>query len=127
MKVIGGALLAALVLAGCASTTQSSAAEPSLPPNLQLGDCAGPIGNVRAAFDLAHARDLWSHIPRFLGAPELEVDDPAHVVVYDRPMKMDITGRPGASGPQTFDNVVCVSIHGDPTYYPSVDLSVLNP
>jgi hypothetical protein len=93
----------------------------------RLGACGGPIGNVRAAFDLAHARDLWNHIPGFLGAPELEIDDPAHVVVYDAPMKMDITGKPRASGRQTFDHVVCVAIHGDQTYYSSVDLSVVKP
>ena len=127
VNVIVGALLAAVIVAGCASAAPSFSAEPTLPPEVQLGPCGGPIGNVRAAFDLAHARDLWSHIPGFLGAPELEVDDPAHVVVYDRPMQIDITGKPRASGPQTFDHVVCVAIGGDPTYYSSVDLSVVNP
>jgi hypothetical protein len=93
----------------------------------RLGACGGPVGNVRVAFDLDHARDLWAHIPGFLGAPELEVDDPAHVVVYDGPVAIDITGRPRAHGPQTFDHVVCVAIHGEQTYYSSVDLSVVTP
>ena len=94
---------------------------------MQLGACGGPAGNVRTVFDLAHARDLWNHIPGFLGAPELEVDDPAHVVVYNGPMRIAITGKPGASAQQLFEHVVCVAIGGEPTYYSSVDLSVVNP
>jgi hypothetical protein len=97
----------------------------------RLGACAGPVSNVRVAFDLAHARDLWAHIPGFLGAPELEIDKPAHVVVYDRPLQIDGPGRPqlpnGSSGPRTASNVVCVEIAGETTYYTSVDLSVVTP
>lgn len=96
----------------------------------RLGACAGPQGNVRVAFELAHARDLWDHIPGFLKAPELEVDDPAHVVVYDGPVVMEAHGRPrqdNTPGPMRIDHVVCVAIAGDPTYYTSVDLSVVTP
>ena len=101
----------------------------------RLGDCAGPPGKVGVAFDLVQARDLWQHIPGFLKAPELEVDAPAHVVVYDGPVTLAVSAgsltRPGA-GPGDFvdrdyENVVCVAIGGDPTYYSSVDLSVVKP
>lgn len=96
-----------------------------------LAGCAEPVGNVRASFDLAHARDLWSHIPKFKGAPELEIDAPAHVVVYAGPVRIQIAGKPGSvdttNGVPAFNHVVCVSIGGEPTYYANVDVSVVNP
>ena len=99
--------------------------------NPQLRGCGGPVGNVRVAFDLDHARDLWAHIPGFLGAPELEVDAPAQVVVYDGPVQVDGPGRPrlpnSSAGPRKVSNVVCVAIAGEPTYYVSVDLAVVRP
>ena len=79
---------------------------------------------------MQHARDIWQHIPGFLKAPELERDDPAFVVVADRPVFLPTTGGDlgGAGRPRVADaDVVCVAIKGEPTYYTSVDLRVVRP
>jgi hypothetical protein len=76
------------------------------------------------AFPLDHARDIWSHLPKFGQAPELDVDQPAFVAVYSGPVNIRFTGNPraGALGaPVT--NLVCVVVNGSPNYYPGVDLT----
>jgi hypothetical protein len=129
-----GALLGILLLTLVGLSVAS--ATPQTDP--RLGTCAGPQGKVLVAFDMTRARDLWLHIPGFLKAPELETDDPAHVVVYDGQVRLATTGSDlnggsaggaaaAASRSQLIDNVVCVAIAGVPTYYSSVDLTTVTP
>lgn len=87
---------------------------------------------VKAAFAMAHASDFWLHFPNAGKAPELEIADPAFVVVFDGPVARPLTGPVGGQGQQTAtsdlrDNVVCVVIGGSPTVYSEVDLSGMQP
>lgn len=101
--------------------------------NPNQGACDGPPGKVDVAFDISHARDLWAHIPGFLSAPELEIDKPAHVVVYSGKVTLAVGGGSLGGGAKAavvnrdYDGVVCVAIDGVPTFYSSVDLSVVRP
>jgi hypothetical protein len=114
---VGLALLAALAWAATVRGTDA-----------RLGACAGPEGKVAVSFDLEHARDIWGHIPGFKKAPELEVDSPAHVVVYEGPVIWSTGGNPMAEdNPDEETNVVCVAIGDVPIYYTSVDLTTVKP
>ena len=90
--------------------------------------CGGLVGDVVGAFEMAHARDYRAHLPAMGAAPELDVDDPAFVVLFraDHPLG---AGRPGVGTPAprlagTRD--VCVLVGFDPVtaplyVYPEVD------
>lgn len=53
-------------------------------------------------------------------SPELDVDSPAFVVLFDGPVPLPFSGGPpGPSGPAT--GVVCVVVEGQSTYYVNVD------
>jgi hypothetical protein len=96
----------------------------TLPRDARLDECfAGPdSGNhVVAAFDMAHARDFWDYFPAAGMAPELEVDQPAFVVVLSAPVNIPVFGGPGAHPPAT--NAVCVLLEdGTVNVYTDVNL-----
>ena len=122
-RVLAAALLAPIFLGACAAP---SAVRPAWSPN--LGICPGPVNLVIAAFDLTHARDLWQHIPHFKGAPELEIDTPAHVVVYSQFLPGEYEENPMALyTADTRGGEVCVVINGDQTYYTNVDTTGVVP
>ena len=77
------------------------------------------------AFSLDRASDIWSHLPNCGAAPELQIDQPAYVAVYTRPVHVKFTGNPKGGttlgGPVT--NLVCVVVNGSPNYYPGADLT----
>ncbi len=66
-----------------------------------------------AAFEMSRARDFWTHFPNAARpAPELEVESPAYVVVFDGPTHVTglSTRKGGSDGltTQLLDGVVCV-------------------
>jgi hypothetical protein len=80
--------VAALVLAGSIALAGCSLApRPGDPNRLVKEDprvlgCGIPIGEMWMAFPMARARDFTSHFPGWSeGAQELEVDDPALVII----------------------------------------------
>jgi hypothetical protein len=101
----------------------------------RLADCGAEVpGNrVLTTFDLAHARDFWLRFPAAGKAPELDVDDPAFVVVFDGPATQPLMApAPDSSSgvaltSATRDNVVCVVIAGEPNLYSGVDMAGFKP
>jgi hypothetical protein len=92
--------------------------------------CAGPQAEVLGAFEMQHARDYRLHVPAMGRSPELEVDDPAFVVIY---RGRNPLSRPGVwpdplSDPARRD--VCVLVGADVAaatlnVYPGVDITGL--
>jgi hypothetical protein len=89
-------------------------------PDPRIAACGGSGGGkVLTAFEMPRARDFWSHFPAApREAPELEVDTPVFVVVFDGPTMVR-----GA----VLDDVVCVlmppsDLHpqGEPLVYHDV-------
>jgi hypothetical protein len=64
--------------------------------NLELARCGAPLATALAVFQMEHARDYRLHLPAMLLSPELDVDDPAFVVVYG---EMQPFGGGGAAPP----------------------------
>ena len=84
---------------------------------------------VFAELDLAHATDIWSHLPGLKGAPELQaVEGPVHVIAFNgRHMGIPAAGRtqPRKTG---YDHVVCiVTEDGDTSYYSNVSFEGYHP
>jgi len=78
---------------------------------------ADALGNqVRAEFPLAKSRDFGTHFPSAGGGPELNVDSPAVVVVFQNPYVFFRDGK-------EYQDVVCVVIDGVPNLYPQVPLA----
>jgi hypothetical protein len=103
---------------------------------------AGVMGTPQTAFPMTHARDYAIHIPRLGRSPELEVDAPAYVVVFQGNIELAVVGAPApqdeagnalpgpdtaASGMRTISNVVCIVVDGVPNYYGPVDKAGLRP
>lgn len=84
-------------------------------------DCGAstPGNEVLAVIELPRARDFWTRLPSAAGAPELENDQPALLVVFKGDYTWFRTG-------QVFQRVVCVYQDGYPHIYPNVDLSGAN-
>jgi hypothetical protein len=98
----------------------------------RLNLCPVSGNRVLATFEIQKARDYARVIPRMLRSPELEVDSPAFVVLFDGPASLTVHGAPpannaprGESRPvvQKFDGVVCVVVDGSATIYSDVDIS----
>lgn len=60
--------------------------------------CGGQDAGILAVFTMAHARDYQRHLPAMLLSPELDVDDPATVVVYNATNPFPPTGGAPAAG-----------------------------
>jgi hypothetical protein len=92
----------------------------------RIAACLGTAAPVQYAFEMAHARDYQRHLPAMLLSPELDVDDPAFVVVFAAgarivggapPPASDATSAPANS------RSVCVLVAGVPNLYENVDIS----
>ncbi|MER3418561.1 MAG: hypothetical protein C4343_05595 [Chloroflexota bacterium] len=84
-------------------------------------DCGAstPGNEVLTVIELPRARDFWKRLPAAAGAPELENDQPALLVVFKGDYTWFRTG-------QVYRNVVCVYQDGYPHIYPNVDLRGAN-
>jgi hypothetical protein len=78
-------------------------------------------------FEMTHARDYHRYFPAMLLAPELDVDDSAVVVVFDKDLEGPLTvgfGQPAT--PQPGRRFVCVIVgNSDPILYGDVDITGL--
>lgn len=96
----------------------------------RLGICTiGLPADMEFVFPMAHARDYRSYLPRMGVSPELEVDEPASVVVYREGWQ-----GPGSGGglgaerqsPTPGRRFVCVLVQGgEPNLYSDVDIAGL--
>ncbi len=100
---------------------------PPLPPNPaafagdpRLDACFGDAGEVEAAFEMRAARDYQRHLPGMLRSPELEVDDPAFVVVFAGDVSLPRVQPASGEG-----QIVCVLVGDTPNVYVGVDTSGL--
>lgn len=114
--VVAGTGVALLLAAGLA--TQINAARLV---DQRVNDCglSTPGNQVSAIIDLDHARNFWHRFPAALGAPELDNDNPALLVVFRGDYTWFRTG-------QVFQNVVCVYQDGYPHIYPNVNFGGAN-
>jgi len=95
----------------------------------RLAACFGTAGPVGFAFEMPHARDYQRHFPAMLLSPELDVDEPAFVVVFasDAPPLVggarppSATIDPGPSNPN--ERWVCILVGGTPNVYENVDIT----
>lgn len=89
---------------------------------------ADPANKVMARFDLPAARLFWTRFPNAGRAPELEVDQPATIFVFDGPTTHPLMLAPDDPGGAVVvtravrDRVVCVYVDGVPNVYSNVDL-----
>jgi hypothetical protein len=95
----------------------------------RLARCFGGAGHVEFVFEMTHARDYQRYFPHMLLAPELDVDDPAFVVVFDADFPgVETVGGVGAVRKtlQPGHRYVCAIVrNGDPTLYADVDITGL--
>ena len=105
---LAGALSLGIVVAAQLTAT---------PVDQRVYDCglSTPGNQVAAVIDLDRARDFWQRLPAAAGAPELENDNPALLVVFRGDYTWFRTGK-------VFQNVVCVYQNGSPNIYPNVDM-----
>jgi hypothetical protein len=91
--------LGAVILAPRFGSVGGPAGAPTW--NKELARCGASLETAFAVFSMDRARDYRLHLPAMLLAPELDVDDPAFVVVY---AAMQPFGGGGAAPPpgQTF-------------------------
>lgn len=96
----------------------------------RLARCGGDVrGNsVLTSFELSSAKLFWTRFPHAGMAPELEVDSPAYVVVFDGPATHLLMGPTRADGkaairPATRENVVCVVVDDVVNLYSEVDVT----
>jgi hypothetical protein len=96
----------------------------------RLAACFADAGPVEYAFEMAHALDYLRHLPRMLLAPELDVEDAAFVVVFEKgaQLRLPITGTPTASGSPTDaatgdPRTVCILVANTPNVYENVDIT----
>jgi hypothetical protein len=86
----------------------------------RISQCGGsnPANRVVAAFELDHARDFWTRFPAApRGAPELEVDTPVFVVVFDGVTDVAVLAGPGGGlTAARLPDVVCVLMPASSLY-----------
>jgi hypothetical protein len=88
--------------------------------NLELARCGASLATALAVFPMEHARDYRLHLPAMLLSPELDVDDPAFVVVYGEMQPFGGGGAAPAPGqtwaPRSLDpghHDLCVLVGAD--------------
>lgn len=129
-------VFAALLLGIGVATAFMVVRAAAVDPRMVACGANDPANKVLATFDLPRARDFWVRFPSAGLAPELEVDDPAFVVVFDGPASHPVIG-PGpdpesadglAVTPQlTRDHVVCVVVKGAISIYSDVSFVGFQP
>lgn len=135
--------LAAFALAPRTGSISSPAIGPVPPdPAAFAGDprlarCGASVDTAADAFEMAHARLYRMYLPAMLLSPELDVDEPAFVVVYAGMHPFAIGGAPAPDGqarqPRSLapgHHDVCVLVGADPAtaemdIYADVDASGL--
>lgn len=117
---VGGRIVVGLG-AGLVLAAAVAAQINAQPTDQRVYDCglSTPGNQLLATINLDHARDFWRHLPAAGGAPELENDNPALLVVFRGDYTWFRTG-------QVFQNVVCVYQDGYPHIYPNVNLGGAN-
>lgn len=121
-KVRRRVLAGGFVLGVTATVAFSVVVTGALAPDARLAGCGGanPANRVRAAFEMKQAREFWVHFPAASRqAPELEVDTPVFVVVFDGPVEVAGLGGVDAQAgvrTATLTNVVCVLKPPSPLY-----------
>lgn len=60
----------------------------------RLDLCPVQSNTVLVSFEIPTARDYAKYIPRMLRSPELEVDAPALIVIFDGPTTLAVLGAP---------------------------------
>jgi hypothetical protein len=122
------AILAAVVLGGSILVVATGTVFGIDP---RLAKCGGTHHPVRAAFALVHASDFAAHFPRAGDMPELAANPaPAFVVVFDGPVVLPYVGFDTGGPPREIvpdNNVVCVFVDNDQTWYTNVNLTGLQP
>jgi hypothetical protein len=120
-----------------ASPSPSIGSPPPPSPFLVTDDprfksCGGESQPVLMAFPLDHARDYLKAFPNMGYSPELQVDQPAFVVVFDGPWHgARLGGRfaPSSGTPAPTPtrppgtNDMCIWLEGYPIYYAEIDTS----
>ena len=86
----------------------------------RLDACFADAGEVEAAFEMRAARDYQRHLPGMLRSPELEVDDPAFVVIFAGDVSLPRIQPASGDG-----QIVCVLVGDTPNVYVGVDTSGL--
>lgn len=120
--VMKGLRLLALPIAGLAGALVIAWAVAgglkAQPIDQRLADCGAstPGNEVLASVNLGRGRDFWNRLPAALGAPELDNDRPALLVVFKGDYTWFRTG-------EVYQNVVCVYQDGYPHIYPNVNLT----
>jgi hypothetical protein len=143
--LVGAAAVVAVLAIGVSAlflSVQPNGTAPTIPggpvppdPAAFAGDarlaaCFGAAGPVEFAFEMPHARDYQLHFAAMLLAPELDVDDPAFVVVFAsdaRPL-VGGAGRPSAANDATAssdpnERWVCILVGDTPNLYENVDIT----
>jgi hypothetical protein len=92
----------------------------------RLGQCFGTPDDMEFVFEMTRAKDYRSYLPRMGQSPELDVHDPAFVVVYREGWQAPLSGGvPGAErqSPTPGLRFVCVLVQGgEPNLYSDVDI-----
>jgi hypothetical protein len=119
-SVVAGAVATVAILQGIGAIgSDPGFGGPAVPiesNDPRFTKCAGDEGPVLAAFHLEHASQFANHFPAAGQAPEMEVQTPAFVVVFDGPYPGPVMPRFSASPPPTpapGRRDICVWI-GDP-------------
>jgi hypothetical protein len=75
-------LVACVLLAGCSLVARPGDPSRLVADDPRVKDCGIPIGEMWMAFAMEHASDFTKHFPGWSeGAQELEVPDPALVII----------------------------------------------
>jgi hypothetical protein len=143
------ALSAVAILPHVGSTVPSTSPSPSraAPPDPYafVGDprllrCLATPASAIDIFEMRHARDYRLHLPASGLSPELDVEEPALVVVYAGVQPFGTTGgappapgstpRPARTSPDPGTHDICVLVGADPAtaelnVYENVDISGL--
>ena len=89
---------------GSVSAPSPSPSAPAPPdPAAFAGDarlalCGASVDTALFAFEMSQARDYWLYLPAMLLSPELDVDEPAFVVVYRSVHPFPVLGAPPPDG-----------------------------
>jgi hypothetical protein len=96
----------------------------------RMASCLAAAGPVEFAFEMPRARDYQRHFPAMLLSPELDVDEPAFVVVFASGAKLSVGGLGAAApsdaartSPNPNERSVCILVGDTPNLYEHVDIS----
>lgn len=78
---------------------------------------------VLGTFEVAHADEVRTHLPRMVPTPELDNSTaPAFVVMFSGPVELPSSDFVGGARPtNALNGVICIVANGVPEYYAGVD------